>query len=111
MELKQFGIDVVIIKPGAILTEWNSIARENLAKVSGNTAYKDLARRHVRMLANADKRGSSPEVVAKTILKASLARRPKTRYATGGGAKLILFLRSVLSDRMFDALMLGAMRK
>ncbi len=110
MELKQFGIDVVIIKPGAIYTEWNSIARENLLKVSGDTVYKTLAAKHVKMLANADKNGSLPIVVAKTIVRAAKAQRPKTRYATGGGAKLILFLRSILSDRMFDRLMLGMMR-
>ena len=110
MELKQFGIDVVIIKPGAILTEWNGIAREKLLQVSGQTAYQDLAKKHVNMLATADKRGSSPTVVAKTIVKAAMAHRPSTRYATGGGAKMILFLRSVLSDRMFDRLMLGLMR-
>jgi NAD(P)-dependent dehydrogenase (short-subunit alcohol dehydrogenase family) len=111
MELKQFGIDVVIIKPGAILTEWNSIARENLAKVSGNTEYGELAQRHIRMLENADQRGSSPEVVARTIVKAALSKRPKTRYATGGGAKIILFLRWILPDRLFDKLMLSTMRK
>jgi NAD(P)-dependent dehydrogenase (short-subunit alcohol dehydrogenase family) len=110
MELKQFNIDVVIIKPGAILTEWNTIARENLAKISGNTAYKDLVKKHVKMLATADEKGSKPIVVAKTILKASLASRPKTRYATGGGAKIILFLRNILSDKLFDKLMLGLMR-
>ena len=110
MELKQFGIDVVIIKPGAILTEWNGIARKKLLQVSGQTAYQDLAKKHVNMLATADKRGSSPTVVAKTIVKAAMAHRPSTRYATGGGAKMILFLRSVLSDRMFDRLMLGLMR-
>jgi short-subunit dehydrogenase len=110
MELKQFNIDVVIIKPGAILTEWNSIARENLLKVSGNTAYKDLAHKHVKMLAKADDQGSLPIVVAKTIVKASIANKPKTRYATGKGASIILFLRSVLSDRMFDKLMLSTMR-
>ncbi len=110
MELKQFNIDVVVIKPGAILTEWNTIARENLLKVSGNTAYKDLAQKHVAMLENADERGSQPTVVAQTILKASLAKRPKTRYATGGGAKPILLMRSLLSDRMFDKLMLGMMK-
>lgn len=110
MELKQFGIDVVIIKPGAILTEWNSIAREKLMQVSGQTAYKDLAKKHVNMLASADKRGASPTVVAKTIVKSAIARRPKTRYATGGGAKLILFIRSILSDRMFDRMMLSMMR-
>jgi short-subunit dehydrogenase len=110
MELKQFGIDVVIIKPGAILTEWNTIARENLLKVSGHTAYKDLAHKHVKMLENADKQGSLPIVVAKTIVEASTANRPKTRYATGKGASIILFLRSILSDRMFDKLMLATMR-
>src|ERR1035437_127644 len=110
MELKQFGIDVVIIKPGPILTEWNSIARENLLKVSGNTDYKVLANKHVKMLAMADKYGSLPIVVAKTIVRAVVSKRPKTRYATGGGAKIILFVRKILSDRMFDRLMLSLLR-
>ena len=110
MELKQFGIEVVIIKPGAILTEWNTIARENLLKVSGNTDYKTLAAKHVKMMEMADQKGSLPIVVARTIVKAAICRRPKTRYATGGGAKIILFVRKLLSDRMFDRMMLSLMR-
>ncbi|WP_046243425.1 oxidoreductase [Hymenobacter terrenus] len=110
MELKQFGIDVVVIQPGAIKTEWNQIARENLLKISGSTAYANLAQRHVRMLANADARGSEPEVVARTIVRAATTTRPKTRYATGGGAKVVLLLRRLLSDRLFDKLMLSQMR-
>lgn len=110
MELKQFGIDVVIIQPGAIITEWNQIAREHLQQVSGGTAYKSLADKHVKMFATADKQGSKPEVVAKVIAKAATVKKPCTRYATGGGAKLILFLRRILTDRMFDKLLLGLMR-
>lgn len=110
MELKQFGINVVIIEPGAILTEWSSIARENLLKVSGNSDYKILANKHANMLAQADKRGSKPIVVAKTIVKAALSNNPKTRYATGGGAKIILFLRRVLSDKMFDKVFMSLMK-
>jgi len=110
MELKQFGIDVVVIKPGAIVTEWNTIARENLLKVSGNTDYKILAAKHAKMMEMADQKGSLPVVVARTIVKAAICRRPKTRYATGGGAKIILFMRKLLSDRMFDRLMLSLMR-
>jgi short-subunit dehydrogenase len=110
MELKQFGINVVIIKPGAIITEWAGISRENLIKVSGNTDYKTLANRHAKMLASADKFGSKPIIVAKTIVKAAIAKRPKTRYATGGGAKIILFLRKILSDKMFDRVVLSMMR-
>lgn len=107
LELKQFNIDVVLIKPGAILTEWNGIARDKLLKVSGNTAYKELANKHFKMLEKADAQGSQPIVVAKTILVAALALKPKTRYATGKGAKMILLLRSLLSDRMFDKLTLN----
>ena len=110
MEVKQFGVDVVIIKPGAIITEWNGIARDNLMKVSGNTSYKTLVLKHIKMLASADKRGSLPIVVARTIAKAINAKRPKTRYATGGGAKIILFLRSILSDKMFDKVLMGMMK-
>jgi len=48
---------------------------------------------------------SPPDVVAKTIARALRASRPRTRYATGGGARTILFLRRWLSDRAFDGLM------
>jgi len=110
MELKQFGINVVVIKPGAIITEWNTIAREHMMKVSGNTVYGDLVQKHVKMFERADgKLGSQPIVIAKVILKAALASKPKTRYAAGAGAKPILFLKSILSDRMFDSLLLSQM--
>ncbi len=110
MELKEFGIDVVIIEPGAIITEWAGIAREHMLKTSGDTDYGALTRKHAQMFERADKMGSKPIVVAKTIIKAIKAARPRTRYATGGGAKLILFVKSILSDRMFDKVMLGMMK-
>jgi NAD(P)-dependent dehydrogenase (short-subunit alcohol dehydrogenase family) len=107
METAPFGIDVIVIEPGAIKTEWTGIARDNLLKYSGASAYSDGAQAHARMFAAAD--GSSvaspPEVVAKTVSRALAAARPRTRYATGGGAKPILLLRSLLSDRMFDGFM------
>ncbi len=110
MELREFGIDVVIIEPGAIKTEWTGIAASNMLKMSGHTAYARLAQKHAKMFDGADKMGSEPIVVAKTIARSATVRRPKTRYATGGGAKMILFLRRVLTDRMFDKLMLGLMK-
>lgn len=111
MELKQFGIDVVVIKPGAIVTEWNTIARQNLANVSGNTVYGDLALKHVKMLQRVDgQMGSKPIVIARAIRKAVESKNPKTRYSVGGGAKLILFFRNILSDTMFDKLMLSMIR-
>lgn len=110
MELKQFGIDVVIVEPGAIYTEWNTIARDSLAKVSGNTAYKELVGKHVKMMETADRKGSQPIVIAKAIAKAVNARRPKTRYAAGMGAKPALFFKWLLCDRTFDWIVMRIMR-
>lgn len=111
MELKQFKIDVVIIEPGAIKSEWGGIAKENLLKVSGNTPYKNLAAKHAALIDETYKRvGSEPIVIAKTIAKAINSNNPKTRYTVGGGAKLLLFMRRILSDKLFDKIFLSQLK-
>jgi NADP-dependent 3-hydroxy acid dehydrogenase YdfG len=107
VEVERFGIDVIVIEPGAIRTEWAGIARDGLLQTSGSGAYAEQAQGHARLLAAADTSSltSPPTVVANTIVRAVGARRPKTRYATGGGARTILLLRTILPDRMFDRLM------
>ena len=113
MELRQFGVDVVVIQPGAIASEWNGIARDGLIKYSGNGGYRDSAQAYAAFMKSADESRlpSPPNVVANTIVKAVKARRPKTRYETGGGARMVLLLRRLLSDRAFDAMMLMGTRQ
>lgn len=111
MELAPFGIDVVVIEPGAIRTEWSGIARDGLLATSGHTAYAQLAKQTAALLAGADRgSGADPAVVADAVWHALSAKRPKTRYAVGGGAAMLLGLRRVLSDRRFDAVMRRAAR-
>jgi len=45
IELAPFGIDVIVIEPGAIKTEWSAIAAEHLLSNSGSGPYADAARR------------------------------------------------------------------
>jgi NAD(P)-dependent dehydrogenase (short-subunit alcohol dehydrogenase family) len=112
MELRQFDIDVIVIQPGAIVSEWNRLARDGLIKYSGDGDYRVSALAYAKFMESADhgRLPSPPAVVAKTIVKAVQARKPKTRYATGGGAKPVLFLRRILSDRAFDSMMLMGAR-
>lgn len=105
MELAPFGIHVVVIEPGAIKTEWSGIASQSLLDASGHTAYRSGALRHAAMLAGADQQSSDPLVIADLVIRAVRATRPRTRYVAGMGAKPILFLRWLLSDRAFDAVM------
>jgi len=107
MEVAPFGIDVVVIEPGAIRTEWAGISREGLLRASGASAYAPYAQRHAKMLAQADTTRfvSPPDVVAKAISRAVHAKRPRARYSPGAGAGPLLLLRWALPDRMFDRLM------
>ncbi|MFJ5035459.1 oxidoreductase [Streptomyces sp. NPDC088560] len=104
LEAKPFGIDVVVIEPGGIATEWGSIAADKLEKSSTDGAYAAQAAAvatSLRSEANAN-RNSPPSVIADAIGKAVTTRRPKTRYATGFGARPLITLRRVLPDRVFD---------
>ena len=113
VELAPFGIHVVVILPGAIKTEWSGIAADSVLAVSGQTAYAAQAKMVGNLLNAADSNPrlvSPPEVIAKAVGKAVTARRPKTRYIVGCGAKPIIFARRLLSDRAFDRLILTMFR-
>ncbi len=104
LETKPFGIDVVVIEPGGIQTEWGGIAADKVDKISGSGPYAAQATAvasSLRSEANA-KRNSSPSVIANVIGKAVAARRPKTRYVAGYGARPLLFARRHTSDRTVD---------
>jgi NAD(P)-dependent dehydrogenase (short-subunit alcohol dehydrogenase family) len=106
VEVKPFGISVVVIEPGAIKTEWGGIAGDSALEMSGSGAYAAQAKALSSRFQLLERRGlaSDPSVIANVIGQAVTARRPKTRYAAGRGAKQILFTRRVLTDRGFDRL-------
>lgn len=106
LEVAPFGIDVVVIEPGGIATEWGGIAAEHLETTSGAGAYGDQAAAVAASLRSevTRERSSSPSVVADAIGRAVSARRPRTRYAVGFGAKPLIAARRIATDRQFDAL-------
>lgn len=108
-ETKQFGIDVVIIEPGGIESEWGGIALNSAMERSGNTAYAETAKGFKKIM-ETYKKQAPPAVITDLIMKAITANKPKTRYSAGTAAKPMLFLRKILSDRMFDNLIYRMMK-
>lgn len=105
MEVEEFGIDVVIIEPGGIKTPWGLITADHLEESSRNGVYAAQAQRvaaNMRKLYSPSSNLSEPKVISNAILRALEARRPKTRYLVGFGAKPSVFLHTVLPDRLFD---------
>lgn len=105
MELKPFGIDVVIIEPGAIKTNWGIIAADHLIESSKGTAYEQTGTMMANNLRNMylSNMISDPAVVRKAIVRAVNARRPCTRYRIGRMANAIVFFHWLLPTRWWDA--------
>jgi NAD(P)-dependent dehydrogenase (short-subunit alcohol dehydrogenase family) len=105
MEVAPFGINVVVIEPGGIRTEWSGIAADKVRAVSSSGPYAPQGNAVADSLTSEStrRRSSPPELIGKTITKAVATRRPRTRYAVGYGARPMIFVHSLLPDRTFDA--------
>lgn len=104
METAPFGIDVVVIQPGGIRTEWPGITADHLEETAEGSAYAaqvEAVAGWMRSESTA-KRLSPPSVIADTVKKIVTARKPHTRYVVGFGGKPLLILRRILPDRAFD---------
>ncbi len=111
MELGRLGMHVSVVEPGGVATAMRGkLIRDTERWVgsfpkAGRERYGKLVETMARRVDAHSEHGSPPEVIARAILHALTSRRPKTRYAVGAGAKRLLTLRRILSDRMVDRIM------
>ncbi len=108
-EVRRFGIDVIVIEPGGIETEWGGIAATEAERYSGAGAYAPLVALFRKAVAG-DRKMPPPGVITDLVVRALKAKRPKTRYHAGLMATPMLFLRRHLSDRLFDRMLMMALR-
>jgi short-subunit dehydrogenase len=112
LELKQFGIDVVVIQPGVIETEFGDVLMEPLLERSKNSPYRDLAEKVAKATGEtyANGKASDPAVITKLILKAINSKNPRTRYSAGKFAKPMMLIRKYLGDSVFDSAVMSQVR-
>jgi short-subunit dehydrogenase len=109
METRPFGIDVVVIEPGGVKSEWSGIAAQEAERISGKGAYAGIAAKLTKLQAS-QRKEPPPSVITDLIVKAVRASTPKTRYHGGMLAGPMLFMRRYLSDRLFDRVVMLAFR-
>lgn len=109
-EVKQFGIDVVIVEPGGIKTEWGGIAMDNLKKVSSEGPYSNMAKKFSNSNDKMQNRLTDVDVLGAEIAKAATDKKPKTRYLKGFLAKPLVRMRKLLGDRTFDKMVLNQLK-
>lgn len=112
LELKPFNIDVVLIEPGAIATEFADVMVKPLIKRSGFGAYSKMANAVANATHESVQKGnlSDVQVVVDMLMKAVQADHPKTRYVGGKYAKLMIFVRKWFGDRIFDKMVMSVVK-
>lgn len=108
IEVKPFGVDVVLIEPGAIRTEFADVAM-------GSVSNEDASSPYAAAKANADAMRSKfeatmvgPEVVTRAIRKAVEARRPSARYVAPRSVIGLIWLLKMLPTSWSDAILARA---
>jgi NAD(P)-dependent dehydrogenase (short-subunit alcohol dehydrogenase family) len=111
-ELRGFGIDVILLEPGLITTEFGEAATASMADVelTGDDPYatfnttvgavtKGAYDGPMKLL------GGGPDRVAKVIERALKRRHPPARITITPSAKVTIAMRRVMPDRLWDAAM------
>ena len=108
-EVKGFGVDVVIVQPGLIRTEFASTAANEATAPGGGdgpyaafNAVVGTTTEEVYQKGALAKLGGGPDSVAKAVQKAITAKHPPLRIRVTPSAHVLIGTRGMMSDRMWD---------
>ena len=100
-ELLPYGIDVIVVRPGAVKTEiWAKGARSKA--LYADSDYREPLEKFEAYAGKLAEDGYSPEDLGRRVLRAFEAKRPRTRYAIVRGRLVNWVLPTALPDRLLD---------
>jgi NAD(P)-dependent dehydrogenase (short-subunit alcohol dehydrogenase family) len=115
LELRQFGIAVAAVEPGAVATPIWEKGRASAEQATANMPAEALKLYSAGMaaiskfVAQGERSGVPPLEVARAVEHALTASRPRTRYVVGRDAKIRLGLTRLLPTRAMDRVVVRAM--
>jgi NAD(P)-dependent dehydrogenase (short-subunit alcohol dehydrogenase family) len=102
LEVKPFGIDVVMVQPGDTKSNFTA-SREWTESAKGNSAYGARAKHAIAVMEKAEQAGPPADKVARVVERAVSAAKPKLRYVSASGMEsLALGLQRLLPGRVFE---------
>lgn len=111
-ELGQFGIKVVLVKPGGVATELMNNAYPHFPEPVEGNPYGKMRENLLNTLADILNTSKSafpilkPEEVAREIFISAVDSKPKTRVRIGTTAKMMPLMKHLMSDKAFDKMIL-----
>ena len=109
LETYPFGIDVILIEPGYIVTNFQQTAKELAQPYFDGAKNSPYAKVYAGALAGSDRgrEGSktTPEDCAQVLLQAIEAPHPKIRYPVTSTTKWLLFGKRILPDALLESIL------
>ena len=103
VEVESFGINVVLIEPGAVNTGFLDVGMKHLDGVQHDAVYQPKVNAFKKSFTNQYAKAPGPEKTAEAVMKAIQSKKPKTRYPVGT-ARLMIWASKLLPDRFLDKL-------
>ena len=107
IETAPFNIQVVLIQPGLIRTEFGQVLGGKLQEYYEGSAYTAGLDRFFAMMSSpaAASRGTDADVLARVFVEAATAGRPRRRYVKGATARPLMFIRKWFGDGVYEAVL------
>ena len=108
-ELILYGIDVIVVGPGPVVTPiWDKAEQVDMS-MYGDTDYLEAARRAQSYMIRKGKNGLPPERVGEVVWQALTAPHPRVRYTVVGGDVVRRFFQQILPKRWVDRILARAL--
>ena len=108
IELRPFGIHVVLIEPGDFKTEITT-QRQKAEKSTGSSAYYSTFQKVLRIVESGERKAPTPEPIAILLNKIIHMNSPRLRYTAGTFSQRIAVpLKKILPSRLFESLVSGS---
>jgi short-subunit dehydrogenase len=102
-ELALFGIKVIVIEPGFIITEFLEVANDKARSIiEGDSPYAPLFKGFNEGYKRMRRMAGHPDDIARLVLKAVADPRPRSRYAAPRHARIFLAAKKWMPDRLFE---------
>ena len=109
-EVKNLGIKVIMIEPGAVKTGFDSVAINALQKIDFPDDYKDDMEKFDKYLSDTYERCPDAKKTVDDIIRAITAKKPKMVYRTTIDSKIFSFIKRFLSEKVYDKISMGQIK-
>ncbi len=110
IELRPFGIDVSLIEPGPIRTNFSTSSLKSVSRYQEGSPYAAVLDRFAALTRRTDRMAPGPRATSRAIHHAASSRWPRTRYKMTLPSRLTVAFMRAIPTRLSDAILRRVLR-